>query len=223
MSGREFEYGRAQPDQVTTARLQEARLMVADICELDIASVPDSVGLITHLQGISDAISDIVIARGDVEADNNQRLSVVLKAGRASVTTYNILRCSDRSDPYLTRVFTAQPARDAGIPIGVQGASMGTAYVGAGTHLPINQIHLPTDEQLSALQAEEPSFWQEMMVHSLDRRDALLGKPGLAYPFDSRHFTGTAIQQYLSVLQELSTELLIVSDPEFTTPEGEPL
>ncbi len=200
MSNIPYEFGKALPDQITTERLQEARFIVARVCDLDVDTVHDSITLAQNLQGVSRAVSDIVLAKGAVETTDLRTADHFDPQIMPAIAAGNILRNFDDPAARIGRMFVAQPS------IGY-GASMGVYEVGSTSQQITHEIHLPKDQQIDKLLTQEPCFWTEMGPYSMDFRN---GRPDAAYPFHNKFYADGTPQKYLTVAQELSTELLKV-------------
>lgn len=198
-----FEFFKALPDQVTTERLSEARLLVAGICEVDVSAIDDSTILAQRLQGVSRAVSDIVLAKGSVETTDLRQFDKFNPVIMPEVAAGNVLRHFDEPETRTGRMFVAQPSKG-------YGAGMGVHMLGSGSsQLIMNEIYLPTDQQIDSLLSEEPCFWTEMGPYSQDFRS---GRPDAAYPFHNRFYSEDVPQKYFGMLQELSTELLAITE-----------
>jgi hypothetical protein len=183
-----FELSKAIPDQVTTERLHEARGAVSRILELDPASI-DATTLAERLQGMSRAVSDIVISK------EVTRL--------AEPAAFYILRHFDDPQTRTGRMFVAQPY------IGhATGASMAVHDVTPGNQRIVTRLHFPTDLQIDDLLMHDPASWNNMTGWAQDFRS---GRPMQAYPFHNSLAGIGAPGRYLSLAQELSQELLAIT------------
>lgn len=194
-----FEFNKALSGQVTLEQLQVARLTLAGIREVDPSKVEDGIVLAEALQGVSRAVSDIVLARGVVQKTD---LGAVLPSDSKNissiVTSSNILRRFNDPASRTGRMFIAQP--DVG-----NGASMGVHKVTADEQRVTHDIQIPPDRLIDQLLMQEPCLWDEQGVYARDFRDS---QPDIAYPFYNHLHTVSAVQRYFSILQELSADLL---------------
>lgn len=69
------------------------------------------------------------------------------------------------------------------------------------------EAHIPTDHMLDQILMQEPALWDNVSA-AIDFR----GRQSIdAYPFHARFSDEGAAARYLSIVQELSAELLAVS------------
>ncbi len=199
----EYALDRVRVDQVTTEQLNRSRAVVARVCELDTRTI-DATRLAERLQGLSRAISDIVLARGEIEVTHFKGLPEYVPGVTPEIFVSNVLRRHASPETRTGRGFTAVPGE------GLAGASMSVKEVFVDDALHIYEASIPPDRVIDAFLMGEPDpDLAYLCVAAQDWRIA--GKnPVSATPFYRPH-DYSAPGQYLSIVQELSLELLAVS------------
>lgn len=215
MANGPHELAKALPDQVTTARLREARLLIAGVCEVNAASVDDSVLLAKRLRGVSQAVTDIVVSRGAVEVMDLSTVDEFDPTLMPALTATNIVRRFSDPSSRTGRMFVAHASRGYGASMAVDSVVERGYYdiyetphrTDGKEYTCMYSVDIPTDEQVETLLSQEPCFWADSYHDSRDHR----GEPPMVYPFHSGRYTEGAPQRYFATLQELSTELLAVT------------
>jgi hypothetical protein len=198
MTNTPFEYGHASIDQVTSGRLREARLIVARLLELDADSVQGPMELAQVLQGVSRALSDIVLARGAVE-------------------TW-VTRAADPDDPkslpsyaaeYVVRRYSNPENRNGEMFVGKthrqQGAYLAMYLRDSQSQQVKQSVRIPTDHQIDSFFMNDLRTWRDLTHHSEDYSS---GNLNTAYPFHIEYGSDDAPHRYLAITQLLSEELV---------------
>lgn len=186
--------------------LQQARQLLGSLVKLETSSVHDSLQLATRLQGVSRAVSTIVLAQATLEMPNPE-----IFKGYSDLTLLSLTEkvALNFADPVRQgRVFTARPGVDRTL-----GASM-EVTTGTDTKRTVRyNAELPTDWQIDKL------LGQESPVH-----DALVDIRGADdsatyHPF-AHSSSIESVQRYFGFVLDLSGELLRVTEPGQATAPG---
>ncbi len=206
----DFGFEELRVDQVTSAELSQAIARMDTLCGLSEEVIVDGTALADRLQGVSRAVSSIVLARGGIEFETQTQTQTETPlptddtSALPRVRATNIIRKFDNPDLKLGLCFAAQPEpgdERSGARLYV--ASIITPNVQA----PIREVVLPTDRAIDNLLMTEPSLWQDMTPYSLDI-NATNGRFELSHPFHKLADPEEDPKDYFRVLQELSRKLL---------------
>lgn len=194
---------RASDQTLTGIVLGEARLVVAAACELDVESVQDSSVLARRLRGVSQAVTDIIVAGRKLAAVG---VDTAAQPGSTMPTVFAVrsIRHYENPETQTGRTFVAHPSKSRGARMAVQHVQH---INNQETLRPAYDLRLPTDAHIDRLLGEEPCLWDETSPHALDFRNGF----DEIYPFSTLSYTEGAPQRYYGMFKELATELLALS------------
>lgn len=196
-----FESGNPIPNQVTPERLGQARLLITRLVETDPISVQEGVELAERLEGVSEAVSDIVIARLALETSVSTQVAGNGPHIIPSILTKNILKKFANPDTQLGRMFAARPSSG-------HGASLSVEVISERERLTVLGVKIPPDYMIDRFLTYEPCLWDDAGITS---RDSRRGRIHTAFPFSAGLNNPGDSAKYFRTLQELSSELLAVT------------
>lgn len=202
-----IEHDRLMPDQITTEQLYEAQMRLMQFANYQPPALMTSWALADQLRGVSEAVSDVVLARGSISTVDLTETPGYDPGVLPPVLAQNAFeRYYDKDAPageLAGRSLVATPSRHIGATLGLHNGD------GAGRQL-VCEVVLPTNDDIKRLQHEPCQSWDALYIRMQDFRT---GQD--AYPFHYDLSTHLAPREYLEVAQELSVYLLASSTPEY--------
>lgn len=186
----------------TLMPVQEARLVVAQVGDLDPTSIDSIRTLAEKLQRLAGAITTLAEEHGEVELFPLGRAQRLASPQRTAAL---MRRFHNRNNPYArqVRMFLAHQ-------VDGQSAAMSMHMIEGSSQWPLYNVVVPTTEQLDELlSGEDPSTWRDTRTVAQDFRG---DGPEHAYPFHHELGSKDAPRRYLGILRQLSTDLLAATE-----------
>lgn len=194
--------GEGLPDDYNAEQLQNAHHIISNLVEVDPSSVRYGIELAQRLQGVAGAMSLIGLVRGSLEAAGPQLTAEYAPEHTPQVAARYVLNCSVDPETRRGRTIDVEPAKNYGVTVSVRGLTLDGPRISY-------DATIPNDEIIDSLLMDDPIFWRETRVQSHDFRDRHLA---VAHPFSHQLYREDSTQQYLTVVQDLSRELLSASE-----------
>lgn len=193
------EFGKPTPDQVTPEQLHQAYVIIEAIGQVNPVNI-DPIELVAGLEGLSRALSHVVLSRGSVQITDLAPSSPDTEASiNPSLHISNTLRVFDDPTTRTGMMFVVQPENQ------YTGATLGLHSATPDDVLTVCDVTLPNQANIDALESEDPLFWSDQFAIARDFRQ---GKPDNSFPFHAVYGQEGDSEDYLRIVQLLTKRLL---------------